>query len=69
MPSPSATPTPITPPRVPLIDERTGLSAAVLAAPLREALAAGLIDADPSRFRASPRGLDFLNDLQSIFLA
>lgn len=25
MPSPSATPTPITPPRVPLIDERTGL--------------------------------------------
>ena len=52
-----------------LFDERTGLSAAMLAAPLREALAAGLIDADPSRFRASPRGLDFLNDLQSIFLA
>ena len=51
-----------------LFGERTGLSAAVLAAPLRRALAAGLIDPDPSRLRATPRGLDFLNDLQSIFL-
>jgi oxygen-independent coproporphyrinogen-3 oxidase len=51
-----------------LFGERTGLSATVLAAPLRRALAAGLIDPDPSRFRATPRGLDFLNDLQSIFL-
>jgi oxygen-independent coproporphyrinogen-3 oxidase len=52
-----------------MFGERTGLSLSAIAAPLRRALDAGLLDPDPASLRASPRGLDFLNDLQTLFLA
>jgi len=52
-----------------LFAERTGLSLSAIAAPLRRALEAGLLDPDPAVLRATPRGLDFLNDLQAMFLA
>jgi putative oxygen-independent coproporphyrinogen III oxidase len=52
-----------------MFGERTGLSLSAIATPLRRALDAGLLDPDPAWLRASPRGLDFLNDLQALFLA
>jgi putative oxygen-independent coproporphyrinogen III oxidase len=51
-----------------LFEERTGQSPAVLAAALREAVARGLLNAHPARFQATPRGMDFLSDLQALFL-
>jgi putative oxygen-independent coproporphyrinogen III oxidase len=51
-----------------LFEERTGLPLTVMAGPIRRALEAGLLDADPASLRATPRGLDFLNDLQAMFL-
>jgi len=48
--------------------ERTGLSTAVIAPALRRAEAKGLLDADPARFKATPLGWRFLNDLQAEFL-
>jgi putative oxygen-independent coproporphyrinogen III oxidase len=52
-----------------LFAERTGLSLSAIATPMRRALEAGLLDPDPAVLRATPRGLDFLNDLQALFLA
>jgi putative oxygen-independent coproporphyrinogen III oxidase len=49
--------------------ERTGLSLAVIAHQLEAATQRGLLDADPTRLRATPRGWAFLNDLQGMFLA
>jgi coproporphyrinogen III oxidase-like Fe-S oxidoreductase len=49
--------------------ERTGLSLAAIAGPLARAVERGLLDPDPTTIRATPRGLDFLNDLQQLFLA
>jgi oxygen-independent coproporphyrinogen-3 oxidase len=51
-----------------LFEERTGLALPAIAAPMRRALEAGLLDPDPARLRATARGLDFLNDLQALFL-
>jgi putative oxygen-independent coproporphyrinogen III oxidase len=51
-----------------VFEERTGLSPAVLAQALRQATERGLLDAHPSRLRPTPRGLDFLSDLQALFL-
>jgi putative oxygen-independent coproporphyrinogen III oxidase len=48
--------------------ERTGLSVGVLTAPLDEAERRGLIERDWQRVRPSARGLDFLSDLQALFL-
>jgi coproporphyrinogen III oxidase-like Fe-S oxidoreductase len=48
--------------------ERTGLSVAAIEAPLQRALERGLIERDGSRWRPTPRGFDFLNDLQALFL-
>jgi putative oxygen-independent coproporphyrinogen III oxidase len=49
--------------------ERTGLPLAAIAGPLARAAERGLLDPDPTTIRATPRGLDFLNDLQQLFLA
>ncbi len=48
--------------------DRTGLPPAVLQQPLQQAQAAGLIEVDLNRVRPTVRGLDFLNDLQALFL-
>jgi putative oxygen-independent coproporphyrinogen III oxidase len=48
--------------------ERTGLSLAVLNQAMVKACAKGLLDEHPSRIKATPRGLLFLNDLQELFL-
>ena len=37
-------------------------------APLAEAERSGLIERDLQRVRPTPRGFDFLNDLQALFL-
>jgi putative oxygen-independent coproporphyrinogen III oxidase len=51
-----------------LFEERTGMPLPAIAAPIRRALEAGLLDADPASLRATGRGIDFLNDLQALFL-
>ena len=48
--------------------ERTGLPPSALQAGLAAAEARGLIERDGARVRPSPRGFDFLNDLQALFL-
>jgi oxygen-independent coproporphyrinogen-3 oxidase len=48
--------------------ERTGLSIAAIAHQLEAAVKRGLLDADPTRLRATPQGWAFLNDLQEMFL-
>ncbi len=48
--------------------ERTGLPPTVLQQALEQAQARGLIEADLLRVRPTARGLDFLNDLQALFL-
>lgn len=48
--------------------ERTGLSMTAISRPLQQATARGLLDADPTRLRATPLGWRFLNDLQEMFL-
>jgi oxygen-independent coproporphyrinogen-3 oxidase len=52
-----------------LFAERTGFPLSLVARPLAEAAARGLIDADPAVIRPTARGRRFLNDLQSLFLA
>ncbi|WP_298832790.1 radical SAM family heme chaperone HemW [uncultured Piscinibacter sp.] len=48
--------------------ERTGLPLSAIAAPLAEAERRGLIQRDASWLRPTPRGFDFLSDLQALFL-
>jgi putative oxygen-independent coproporphyrinogen III oxidase len=48
--------------------ERTGLTLADIDAALREAERRGLIERDARRVRPTVRGLDFLSDLQALFL-
>ena len=48
--------------------ERTGLSVSAIQRPLQEAERKGLIERDLHHVRPTPRGLDFLSDLQSLFL-
>lgn len=52
-----------------LFAERTGLSLAAIAHQLEAATAKGLLDADPTRLRATALGWRFLNDLQEMFLS
>ena len=52
-----------------LFAERAGLPFQCLSVGLDRALQRGLLDPDPSRLRATPLGLRFLNDLVGIFLA
>lgn len=49
--------------------ERTGLPPSSIARALETARAKGLLAIDPARLVATPRGFDFLNDLQELFLA
>ncbi|AHE97164.1 radical SAM family heme chaperone HemW [Thioalkalivibrio paradoxus] len=49
--------------------ERTGLPPERLAARLEQARARGLLSRDPDQLRATPLGLQFLNDLLQIFLS
>jgi putative oxygen-independent coproporphyrinogen III oxidase len=46
-----------------LFAARTGLDAASLLEPLEKALALGLVDRTPGHWRATPRGLRFLNEI------
>lgn len=48
--------------------ERTGQPLSVIRSPLQKAEQQGLIERDLDRVRATPRGFDFLSDLQSLFL-
>jgi putative oxygen-independent coproporphyrinogen III oxidase len=48
--------------------ERTGLNVTVLNQAMAKACQKGLLDEHPSRIKATPHGLLFLNDLQELFL-
>ena len=48
--------------------ERTGQSVVSIDDALQQAAARGLIERDATRVRPTPRGFDFLNDLQTLFL-
>ena len=48
--------------------ERTGQSIAVIDTALQQAVQRGLIKHDGARWRPTPRGFDFLSDLQALFL-
>jgi oxygen-independent coproporphyrinogen-3 oxidase len=48
--------------------ERTGMTLAAIARPIRIAVERGLLDPEPSSLRPTPLGLRFLNDLQQLFL-
>ncbi len=56
---------------VPLVSylERTGLPMTSIATALEQGRARGLMVDDVSRLAATPRGFDFLSDLQALFLA
>ncbi|MDI4633708.1 oxygen-independent coproporphyrinogen III oxidase-like protein [Pelomonas sp. V22] len=56
---------------VPLVSylERTGLPMTSIATALEQGRAKGLMVDDVSRLAATPRGFDFLSDLQALFLA
>lgn len=49
--------------------ERTGLSVATIANHCEQARAKGFLTHNPYRLQATPLGIDFLNDLQSLFLS
>ena len=49
--------------------ERTGLAPTAIQAALDEAERKGLIERDFARVRPTPRGFDFLSDLQALFLS
>lgn len=49
--------------------ERTGLPPSAIAKAMEQGRAKGLLDPDPAVIRATPRGFDFLSDLQELFLA
>jgi putative oxygen-independent coproporphyrinogen III oxidase len=53
----------------PRFAERTGLPLSAIAATLAEAERRGLISRDGARVAPTPRGFDFLSDLQALFLA
>ena len=48
--------------------ERTGLPLSAIAKPLDEAQKRGFVERDFARVRPTPRGFDFLSDLQALFL-
>ena len=51
-----------------LYTERTGLPLSSLAKAREQGVAKGLLVDDPARLQATPRGFDFLSDLQGLFL-
>ena len=52
----------------PQFQERTGLDLAQINGMLEKALAKGLLDDDPRTIKPSSLGLQYLNDLQMLFL-
>jgi oxygen-independent coproporphyrinogen-3 oxidase len=48
--------------------ERTGLEISSINGPIQQALKKGLLDEDPSSLKASELGIQYLNDLQMLFL-
>jgi oxygen-independent coproporphyrinogen-3 oxidase len=48
--------------------ERTGLEISSINGPIQQALKKGLLDEDPSSLKASGLGIQYLNDLQMLFL-
>jgi oxygen-independent coproporphyrinogen-3 oxidase len=54
---------------LPRFTERTGMPLSAIRGPLDKALAQGLVEQDGVWVRPTSRGMDFLNDLQSLFLA
>lgn len=48
--------------------ERTGVSTLAIAGTVRRAVERGLLEPDPTVYRATPLGARFLNDLQQMFL-
>ena len=53
---------------VDLFASHTGWSPELISSALEQGLARGLIDPDPTRLKATERGLRFLNDTQALFL-
>jgi putative oxygen-independent coproporphyrinogen III oxidase len=51
-----------------LFEDRTGLSILAVQSSLNQALGKKLLEASPNRLRATPQGMLFLNELQSLFL-
>lgn len=51
-----------------LFEDRTGLSILAVQSALNQALGKKLLEASPNRLRATPQGMLFLNELQSLFL-
>ncbi len=51
-----------------MFSERTSLGLNTISKPITEALRKGLLDEDPTRLKASPLGMRYLNDLQELFL-
>lgn len=51
-----------------MFSERTGLGLNTISKPITEALRKGILDEDPTRLKASPLGMRYLNDLQELFL-
>jgi len=49
--------------------ERTGLPPSSIAKAMEQGRARGLLEAHPARIAATPKGFDFLSDLQSLFLS
>ena len=49
--------------------ERTGLPPSSIAKAMEKGRERGLLEADPARIAATPKGFDFLSDLQSLFLS
>ena len=48
--------------------ERTGLEISAINGPIQQALKKGLLDEDPTSLKASSLGIQYLNDLQMLFL-
>ncbi|MBJ7379883.1 MAG: oxygen-independent coproporphyrinogen III oxidase-like protein [Polynucleobacter sp.] len=48
--------------------ERTGIHLSQISKPLQLATIKGLLDSDPSRLKPTPLGIQYLNDLQGLFL-
>jgi oxygen-independent coproporphyrinogen-3 oxidase len=48
--------------------ERTGLPLHRISKAIDEAIRKGLLDEDPTRLKATPLGMRYLNDLQELFL-
>ncbi len=51
-----------------LFEDRTGLSILAVQSSLNQALGKKLLETSPNRLRATPQGMLFLNELQSLFL-